>query len=65
MDGLTPQWVRDRWQNDLGELSSEERVAWQLVLTKLLQVKPLINFDDLSALRTWAPHVARFSFHLP
>jgi hypothetical protein len=64
VDGLRPRRVDERWRNDLGDLGAEERDAWQRLLVDLGQVTPLVRLDGLTALRAWAPHVARFSFHL-
>lgn len=64
LTGLAPRRVDDGWRNDLGDVVGGEETEWNRLVVALSPATDLVTLDDLAALRAWAPHVGRFSFHL-
>jgi KAP family P-loop domain len=63
VEGLRPRRDANQWINDLDDdLSDAERLAWTTMLTRLEPALRLVHLADLTAFRSWGPHVARFSF---
>lgn len=65
LNGLRPRCVDERWHNDVCDsLSKKDRTEWELLVERAQPASALIRLPDLTTFKTWAPHVARFSFLL-
>jgi S13-like protein/KAP-like P-loop domain-containing protein len=65
LDGLRPHCVGERWRNDVCDgLSERDRAEWELLVQRAGPASALVKLPDLTTFKTWAPHVARFSFLL-
>ena len=65
LGGLRPRCVGGQWRNDVsGSLSERDRAEWELLVERARPASALVKMPDLTAFKTWAPHVARFSFLL-
>lgn len=65
LNGLRPRCVDQRWHNDVCDgLSTKDRTEWELLVERAQSASALVKLPDLTAFKTWAPHVARFSFLL-
>jgi len=65
LNGLRPRRVGERWRNDLRDgLPEPDRAEWELLVERARPASALVRLPDLAAFKTWAPHVARFSFLL-
>jgi S13-like H2TH domain/KAP family P-loop domain len=65
LDGLRPHCVGERWRNDVCDgLSERDRAEWELLVQRARPASALVKLPDLTTFKTWAPHVARFSFLL-
>jgi hypothetical protein len=65
LNGLRPRRVDERWRNDVCDgLSERDRAEWELLLERARPASALVKLPDLTTFKTWAPHVARFSFLL-
>ncbi|WP_172405890.1 P-loop NTPase fold protein [Clavibacter michiganensis] len=65
IDGLRPRYDREKqiWRNDVVELESpQDKKDWTDLAIALTPVGRHLTMPDLSALRHWSRHVARFSF---
>jgi hypothetical protein len=64
-NGLRPRCVDERWHNDVCDaLSEKDRTEWELLVERAQPASALVKLPDLTTFKTWAPHVARFSFLL-
>lgn len=65
MNGLLPRCEGENWRNDVrGRLSERERAEWELLVDRARATAALVKLPDLTSFKSWAPHVARFSFLL-
>ncbi|WP_375433489.1 hypothetical protein [uncultured Friedmanniella sp.] len=48
----------------LCDLDATEAGLWRSLLERSAAASALVNLTSLEAVRTWAPHIARFSFLL-
>ena len=62
---LTPRHSADGWRNGvIGPIPGAELAAWQRLADAATRTMDHVQLRDLSAFRSWAPHVRRFSYLL-
>ncbi|WP_187365846.1 P-loop NTPase fold protein [Trebonia kvetii] len=62
---LTPSHTAGSWRNGvIGPIPDADVVAWQRLADAATRTSELVVLRDLSAFRSWAPHVRRFSYLL-
>ncbi len=65
LNGLRPRCVDECWRNDVcDDMSERDRAEWELLVECARPASALVTLPDLTTFKTWAPHVARFSFLL-
>jgi len=63
--GFAPKEDGSSWRNDIiGPLDAAQAASWQSLVTASGDATQLVRLDDLSSIRFWGPHIARFSFLL-
>jgi hypothetical protein len=67
-EGLTPKpatgtAAAHAWHNEVvGEIPAAELGGWQRMAEAVNVTRGLVKLEDLTAFRTWAPHIRRFSY---
>jgi hypothetical protein len=63
--GFQPREVDRGWMNDIaGRIRSDDAPEWRRLGGGIEQASRLVTLPDLTAFRTWAPRIRRFSFVL-
>jgi hypothetical protein len=62
---FTPKKSGEVWTNQIiGEIPSEDIVAWQRFAVCAAQTSDLVSLSELTVFKRWAPRIQRFSFIL-
>jgi len=63
--GFQPRKVDRGWMNDIaGRIRDDDVLEWRRLGGGIEQASRLVTLPDLTAFRTWAPRIRRFSFVL-